>query len=908
MNHIYRLLSITLFLCTSLNAQVSQKVPEYSKAGFYEVPNSGREVFDFNVGWRFYKGAIDNAQSTDFDDANWKIVSTPHGLELNSTQASGSNNYQGEAWYRKHFTIPSSVEDKRLIVHFEAVMGKCKVWLNGELLTSHFGGFLPFSVDISNKIKKGQENILAVWADNSDDPTYPPGKPQKTMDFSYFGGVYRDVWLVATNDIYITNANNEDKVAGGGLFVHFDDLSKEKVTIAIDADLANNNLSEKKVIIQYTLKNAEGKTVSKSKIQTKLTNQNSQQISHKIKIDKPQLWSPQHPYLYNLEVKVLDKRNKPIDGIKQKVGIRKIEFKGKAGFYLNNEPYQGKLIGANRHQDYAYVGNALPNSGQWRDAKILKEAGCDIIRAAHYPADPAFMDACDELGLFFIVATPGWQFWNDKDPSFEKGVYQDIRNMVRRDRNHPSVLMWEPILNETYYPSYFAKKVHNIVHEEYPYQGAYTACDSHARGQEYFDIVYSHPFKEAFYKNSVKNTPENNKFLRYEYEKENRSIFTREWGDSVDDWNSHNSPSRVSRGWGEYAQLVQVNHYAKPPFVYTSWEALYNTPKQHVGGTLWHAFDHQRGYHPDPFYGGITDVFRQPKYSYQLFKSQRTPKKSEPMVYIAHEMTPFSQPDVTVFSNCDEVRLIIYEKDTLIQKIDRTIHKMPSPITVFKNVFDFADVKVLHRSGQKYKTSFIAEGLIDGKVVVTTKKMPALRPSKIKLELANQNIPLVANGSDFISIIASVVDKNGNIKRLNNDVLKFEITGEGTIIGDQNIFANPKKVEWGTAPVLVRSTTNTGTITVRASVLHEGINTPSAGKITFTSTPSTDKLLFSEVPSKTIVQQEDSINIKTTRGNSTELKLKRKIKLLEKELNKLKLKEVEKQQQEFEGVNKKKKN
>lgn len=895
-------LLIIILLSSIINAQT---IPEYSKAGFFELPNSGREVFDFNVGWRFYKGIINNAQSKNFDDADWEVVNTPHGLELNSIQASGSNNYQGEAWYRKHFAIPSEIENKRLVLHFEAVMGKCKIWVNGELISSHFGGFLPFSIDISKHIKKGESNVIAVWADNSDDASYPPGKPQKQLDFSYFGGIYRDVWLIATNTIYVTNANKANQIAGGGLFVHFENFSKEKVNVVVDASIANNNLSNEKITIQYILKNLAGKIVSKKRVKQHLLFQDKKQIRHTIEVNNPQLWSPQNPNLYDLEIQIFNKKNKVIDGVRQKIGIRKIEFKGEDGFYLNNEPYKGKLMGVNRHQDFAYVGNALPNSMQWRDAKLLKEASCDIVRAAHYPVDPSFMDACDALGLFYIVATPGWQFWNDKNPLFENRVYEDIRNMVRRDRNHPSVLMWEPILNETHYPSYFAEKVHNIVHEEYPYQGAYTVCDSQARGQEYFDVIYSHPFKGDFYKFPIANTSENNQLLKLDYAKEKRSIFTREWGDCVDDWNSHNSPSRAARNWGESAQLTQMNHYAKPSFVFTSWESLYNTPRQHIGGALWHAFDHQRGYHPDPFYGGITDVFRQPKYSYYLFKSQRAVEETKPMIYIAHEITPFSKKDVTVFTNCDEIRLIVYEKDTIIKKVDFRNNKMPSPITVFKNIFDFADVKKLHRTGKKGKASIIAQGLIDGKVVISTKKMPALRPEKIQLKLVDKGIPLVANGSDFITVIASLVDANGNVKRLNNSYIKFEVEGEGILIGDERIMANPVKIEWGTAPILVRSTLNAGKIVIKAAVLEEGINTPTSGEITFNSISAKTKLIYDV---NTVNEHKKENNTSTSKKLKSEpgVNLKLKILQLEKELNTYKLKEVEKQQQEFEGKSKSK--
>ncbi|WP_372938630.1 glycoside hydrolase family 2 protein [Seonamhaeicola sp.] len=904
MRIIFYSLTIFIIFYQTAYAQVNKKLPEFSKAGFYEVPKSGRDVFDFNVGWRFYKGSIENAELKDFDDSKWDIVNTPHGIELLSTQASGSNNYQGEVWYRKHFKISENIENKRLTIYFEAIMGKCKVWLNGELLKSHYGGFLPFNVDISNKIIKGEDNIITVWADNSDDITYPPGKSQKQLDFSYFGGIYRDVWLVATNNIYITNSNRVDKIAGGGTFIHYENLSEKNVDVVVQIDVANGNSLNQKVTIQYILKNFDGTFVSKNEKVANISAKSSKQINYTFKVDKPKLWSPKNPNLYNLELRVL-KNNKTIDGVRHKIGIRKIEFKGKEGLYLNNKPYQGKLIGVNRHQDFAYVGNALPNSGQWRDAVILKEAGCEIVRAAHYPADPAFMDACDELGLFFIVATPGWQFWNNKDASFEKYVYKDIRNMVRRDRNYASVLLWEPILNETNYPDYFAKKVHDIVHEEYPFSGAYTVCDVHAKGQQYFDVIYSHPYKGMFYNNPVKNTIENQKKFQFEYDKEERSVFTREWGDSVDDWNSHNSPSRAARSWGEHAQLIQAQHYAQPSFVYTSWESLYNTPAQHVGGALWHSFDHQRGYHPDPFYGGITDVFRQPKYSYQIFKSQRTPKESEPMIYIANEMTPFSPSDVNVLTNCDEVRLIMYEKDTLILKQDRSRFKMPSPIVVFKDVFDFIDIKALHRQNKKQKANIVAEGLIDGKVVVRERKWAALRTSHIKLELADKNIPLVANGSDMVTIIASIVDENGTVKRLNNDVIKFEIKGEGNIVGDSKIMANPIKVAWGTAPAIIKSTTKPGVITVKASILKEGAHTPSYGELTFTSIPSVTPLLYSDI-SNNKMSNINNVSSNNKEDEEVEKNLKKRILELEKEINNLKLKEVEKQQLEFEGIRKQK--
>ncbi|TYA84470.1 glycoside hydrolase family 2 protein [Seonamhaeicola marinus] len=892
---------ILLFIITTATNKIfannTDKEPvEYSKAGYLSVPNSGREVFNFNLGWRFFKGSVDNAEAVDFNDSNWGIINCPHGLEYIPDQSSGCNNYQGEAWYRKHFVIGKEMKDKVIKLHFEAIMGKSKVFINGKIVAEHYGGFLPFSVDISPYIHFDKKNVVAVLADNSDDPIYPPGKPQEVLDFNYFGGIYRDVWLVTTNAVYVTNPNDVDKLAGGGVFSHVSLLPNGDAKINVKADIQNAGNSLEKIKGKVLLKNHTGEIVSTKTVSFKIQANKDYLIEEELYVKKPRLWSPWSPTLYRLEIILINNKRKVTDGVALNIGIRTIEFKGKEGLFLNNKPYPGKLIGGNRHQDHALVGFAIPNNAHWRDAKIFKASGNDIVRAAHYPADPSFMEACDALGLFYIVATPGWQFWNS-DPIFEERVISDIRNMVRRDRNHPSVLMWEPILNETSYPDHFAKKVHETVHQEYPYQGAFTVCDFHAKGQKYFDVIYTHPFNNFVNKNNAK-TKENLKALGFDFSKETRSTFTREWGDCVDDWNSHNSPSRAFRGWGEKAQLTQVEHYADPGYVYTSWEALYNTPAQHVGGALWHTFDHQRGYHPDPFYGGIADFYRQPKYSYYLFASQRDiSEKNPPMVYIAHEMTPFSGKDVNVFTNCDAVRLIVYEKDTIVKRAKDFNLKMPHPIITFEDVFNFMDVKEKHRSRKKQEASIIAEGLIDGKVVVSHKKMPSLRPSKIELKLENNEVPLVADGSDFVRVIASVTDSEGNVKRLNESHITFEVSGEGSIIGDASIYTNPRKISWGTAPVLIRATTVPGEITVRAYIAHDGEHIPLSGKLTFSSIVSKDNYSHIEIG-------KENKDVRKTNEDSKHVSnqvLKDKIKTLEKELNNLKLKEVERQQRDFEG-------
>ncbi len=854
---------------------------KFSTAGFYQVPSSGREVYDFNVGWRFFKGDIKAAEQTAFNDKNWKLVNVPDGLELLPLNASGGKNYQGIAWYRKHFNIPSSLRQKRITLHFEAIMGKSKVYVNGKLVKEHFGGYLPVIVELnSTDLFLDKENVVAVMADNSDDPLYPPGKPQASLDFTYFGGIYRDVWMIGTNDIFITDANSADKTAGGGIFYHCENISEAKADVIVSANIANQSKNEKSLQVLFSLKDDKGKIISEEKQLVKISNGSSQSVTQKLPVDKPQLWVPETPNLYNLYVSVMDEKGNTVDGFYVKAGIRQIEFRGKDGFYLNGKYFNDKLVGTNRHQDFAYIGYAMPNSLHWRDAKKLKDAGIRVIRS-HYPQDPAFMDACDQLGMFIIVSAAGWQFWNN-DTTFINRCYSDTRNMVRRDRNHPAVIMWEPILNETHYPTFFAKKVYEIVHEEYPYQGCFVSCDINTNGYESFDVLYSHPDPKS-------------------YAKTDKSLFTREWGDNVDDWNTQNSSSRVNRNWGEIPQLIQAIHYANPAYPFTSFQTIYQAPPQLVGGCFWHSFDHQRGYHPDPFLGGFMDAFRQQKFSYEMFRSQRNPLVKSNLfnsgytIYIANEMTPFSPQDVTVFANCDEVRLIVLEKDTLVQKNSRTNPGMPYPPFVFKNVYNYMQLKALHRAGKWKQASIVAEGLVDGKVVVTTKKMPAKRPDKIMLSIDHEGQQVLANGSDIIVVIASIADNEGNVRRLTNEEIKFEIEGEGQIVGDAANFANPREVQWGTAPVLIRTTTTAGKIKIKAHLAFEGAVSTKAAELEFESVKPTNQMVYKEVGKVTAASSQPALS-----ESFDTKKLQQKIKALEAELNKYRLKQTEKDQEIFE--------
>lgn len=851
-----------------------------SVAGFIPLAGSGRQVYNFNPGWRYYKGDIQGAEALSYDDLAWEIVSVPHTVELMPAEGSGCRNYQGPAWYRKRFVIPAETKGKEVVIHFEAVMGKQIIFLNGKKVMEHLGGYLPFSINLTeNGCQPGDNCLIAVFTDNSDDKNYPPGKRQYTLDFTYHGGIYRDVWMIAKSPVAITDAIEANKVAGGGVFVHFDNISTKSAQVYIDTDVKNSSKQTKTVTVETTLANTDGVVVKRVSNRLTLAQGESRSITQQITVKEPRLWAPDTPYLYHVESRIKEGKQ-TIDGGITRIGIRKAEFKGAAGFWLNDKPF-GQLIGTNRHQDFAYVGNAVPNSQQWRDAKRLHDAGCRIIRVAHYPMDPSFMDACDELGMFVIVATPGWQYWN-KDPEFARLVHLNTREMIRRDRNHPSVLMWEPILNETSYPQDFALEALQITKDEFPYPGRpVAAADVHSAGvKENYDVVYGWPGDDA------KGVAE-------------QCIFTREFGEKVDDWYAHNNNNRASRSFGERPLLVQALSLAD------SYDEMYHTVGGFIGGAQWHSFDHQRGYHPDPYWGGLFDAFRQPKYAYYMFRAAAARRRDQvsmphghlgaapccrPMVFVAHEMSAYSDSDVVVFSNCDSVRLSAYDgTKTWIKPVVHAKGHMPNPPVIFEDVWDFWEAREYSYIQKNWeKVNFVAEGIINGKVVCTEKKMPSRRSTKLRLYVDRLGKELVADGSDFIVVVAEVTDDSGNVRRLAKDNIVFTVEGEGEIIGDARIGANPRAVEFGSAPVLIRSTQTAGKIKVKARVQFEGTLAPTPAEIEFESVPADLPFCFVEQTRKT--SGTSAGNISNQNENKVTLSDEEKEKMLI---------EVERQQTEF---------
>ncbi len=715
---------------------------EFSKAGYWEAAGSPRRVETLTAGWEFSLDGFKTCRS----------VTLPHCIDEGELgfEASGCANRQQPAWYRRRFTWKGG--GARQLLHFEAIMGKSRVTLNGKQVAEHFGGYLPVHVEVTGILKEG-ENILEVWCDNSDDPSYPPGKAQDVLDFVYFGGIYRDAYLIETGEAYVADSGD------GGVRITSNLGGDGKWTVRVDVTLGGDAEGAKAELFY------DGKPVASP-----------------FHPESPALWTPETPNLHWLRVDVR-KDGRLTDSVRVRFGIR--DFKATMdGLVLNGKPYGRKLIGANRHQDYAFIGNALPNSLHWRDVKKFKDCGMDIFRSAHYPQDPAFMDACDELGMFVIVATPGWQFWNGKDPDFERRVYDDIEKMVRRDRSRPSLFMWEPILNETHFPAAFTTNAVRAVKRETLPPNDLCACDAQSRGSGIADVLYGHRPIDG------------------------RVSFRREWGDYVDDWNAQNSPSRVLREWGETAMVRQARHYMK--FL----RGIGANRASFLGGCLWHGTDHARGYHPDNFYGGIMTYARQKKYSWYAFKAALTGK---PFVFPAHELSPYSPEDFDVFSNC------VY-KATLLGK----------PFKPGETKFDCeaqhriaASGRRRPRKGEAAPDGFVAR-LPDGSKTVL---LPSLRLAKIDLAFDTEGLAPVADGGDLVAVTATLADAAGVPKRYCTETVRFTVEGDADIVG-----TNPQVTRWGEAVALIRprAAADPKPVVVRAATVRKGRYAPAAGALAFT--------------------------------------------------------------------------
>ncbi|MCM1615333.1 glycoside hydrolase family 2 protein [Phocaeicola massiliensis] len=566
---------------------------------------------------------------------NWEKINLPHTPFVEPLVV--LHQWQGICYYRKILNVSKKEIDKQLWLEFEGAMHLADVWVNGQHLIQHSGGYTPFVVDVTGMLHADRGNEILVRLDNRNNPLIPPGKSLETLDFCYYGGLYRDVNLIVKHPVHITHPIMANEVAGGGIFVTYPYVSKQEAEIKVKTQVSNKVGTQRHLTIRHTLyewskKKGRGKKVALVESPLVLAAGTTQHHTQQFTVNNPKLWYPDSPALYVLRTEVMDGR-KVTDCEDTRIGIRRIEMTREKGFVINDKPL--KLEGSNRHQEYPYVGNAISDQAQYRDMYQIRDNGFNTVRLGHYPQDPSVLEACDELGLLVIEPIPGWQFFN-KAQGFVDHTYKDIRDLIRRDRNHPSVIMWETTLNESWPPKSWKDQAVRIAHEEFPGDQCYTSGDTY--GYDGFDVCYN-DWREGYNRPNTTSKPG---FIREYYDYE---------------FGGHYSTTRVTRGDGDYA-LMQNAWNAQ--WSHNRYRAYYPWT---IGGAVWSMYDYNRGCCDNICYSGLADLFRLPKFGLLYFRTQMkegTFTPAGPMTYevfINSHWLEGSSDTLQVYGNVDEVKL-----------------------------------------------------------------------------------------------------------------------------------------------------------------------------------------------------------------------------------------------------------
>ncbi|MCX6237618.1 MAG: DUF4982 domain-containing protein [Bacteroidia bacterium] len=740
---------------------------------------------NFNDGWEFIKDPTAPVSPEMFQKSGqqpvWQKISLPHTANIEAVD-SPDKQWQGTALYRKFFTVPKQFEAKSVSLLFEAAMQVAKVYLNGELIQTHLGGYLPFQVKLDGKVKFGKQNCILVELDNRNNPLVPPGKQLATLDFNYYSGIYRNVTIEIKNKLHISDPITADRVAGGGLLVTYSDVSEKSAKMNILVDVENESVSAKPASVQIILTGVDGNTIISENIAPQTVSASGfVQFRQQLNVENPRLWSPESPSLYKLKVRVLNNKL-PVDSMSEVIGIRTFSFSATGGFVLNGQKL--KLRGTNRHQEYPYIGNALSDNAQYRDAYKIKQAGFNFVRCSHYPQSPAYLAACDELGILVMDAIPGWQFVGNEE--FQNNSIRDARQMVRRDRNHPSIILWEASLNESGMSKQYMERAHKAVHEELPVADIYTAG--------WIDDVYDvfiparqHSKPPYYWNKYAKNKPIIiAEYGDWEYYAQNAGFNQTAYGDLRKDERN----SRQVRGFGQKRLAQQALNYQE------SYNDNMNGPA--VGDANWLMFDYKRGYAPDIESSGIMDIFRLPKFAYYFYQSQAS--KAEPMLFISNYWNDPSFKDVKVYSNCDEVELSLNGTVIARQKPDQ----------------DRNSTNLLHPPFSFTIREYVAgkleaKGYLAGKEVIKTERKTPGTPAKITLSVDISGKDLRPGKNDVVFVYASVTDADGTVIPGDKRSVTFTVEGDALLIGD-----NPRNAEAGISTILLKAGRKPGIVKIKA--------------------------------------------------------------------------------------------
>jgi beta-galactosidase len=398
------------------------------------LPPPGRGRMDLDAGWRFSKGDVFGAQNGAFRDSGWAPVTVPHTWNAQDGQDGRSDYYRGPGWYRRHLKPPASFAGRRLWLEFAGANTVTEVWINGRYLGRHKGGYARFRFDATAALRVGKDNLIAVRVSNAPDPDVPP----LTADFTFFGGIYRDVSLLATDPL---SARLQDD-AGPGIYLRQRTVTAARATVDVTTEIWNSGDTPRNVAVHAVVTDADGAVVADTTSTPAAVGPASGlPLTQTVTIANPRRWQGKaDPYLYRARVEVRDAATGVVtDVVEDRLGLRSVSVDPNAGLFLNGTHLA--LHGVNRHQDRLGRGWAVSDVDHTQDFDLMDEMGVNALRTAHYQQDQKVYDLADERGYLVWTEIPLVNSITDS-PAFRANAVQQLREMIRQNYNHPSIVFW----------------------------------------------------------------------------------------------------------------------------------------------------------------------------------------------------------------------------------------------------------------------------------------------------------------------------------------------------------------------------------------------------------------------------------------------------------------------------------
>jgi beta-galactosidase len=716
---------------------------------------AGRLVLPMNRKWRYSRSFVEGGHAKDFDDSGFERVVIPHTNVRLPWHGFDEKTYEFVSLYRRRFKLPAEARGKRVFVDFEGVMTASTVWINGERLGEYKGGYTPFSFELTSHLDFEGENLLAVDVDSTERPDIPPFGYE--IDYLTFGGIYREVSLRVVPATFIEN-----------IFVRPKKVLTQSPAVDVDCFVQHLEASKNTLTIEIELLDGDH-VVGKTSQQLPASAPESEPVAHTAHLEGLngiKLWDLEKRNLYSARVR-LRSGAQVVDEDSRRFAFREAQFTDH-GFELNGNVI--KLRGLDRHQTFPWVGQAMPGRPQRRDAQILRnQLKCNIVRTSHYPQSRHFLDACDEVGLLVVEEIPGWQHIGDQ--AWQNISVDNVRRMIRRDWNHPSIILWGVRINESRDNHDFYTRTNALAHQLDPTRQ--TGGIRYFQESEFLEDVFT--MNDFGFPLKPPNHP---RYLNTEF-------------------CGHTYPTKT---------IDQVERLTEHTIRHARVHDQLASNAQYAGGIGWCAFDYNThgnfGSGDRICYHGVTDIFREPKPAAGFYKSQCDPAEEivlEPAFHWARGDASVGFSKAVVCSNCDHLKF--YIDDKLIAEVDPD-RKQFAHLRYAPFVLEMGEL--FHQWGD-----LRIEGYIQSKQVIA--KRLSGRGVDTKFMLLPDDTDLIADGADSTRVVLRVTDEFGAVQPFANDAVKFELEGPAEIVGD-----NPFSLIGGTGAIWIRARERPGNVRLKA--------------------------------------------------------------------------------------------